>query len=176
MKLLMHTCCAPCSVMCIETLGAENIKPTLYWYNPNIHPVKEFRQRKTTLTEYAASIGVKVLYEHEYGLRKFIEGVYPDFDNRCGFCYRERLEQTAKFAKENGFEAFTSTLFISPYQNHELMREIAENAAEKYEIEFLYRDFRPYFKEGQEKAREKGLYMQKYCGCIFSEEDRYRKK
>ncbi len=176
MKLLMHTCCAPCSVMCIETLKDEGIKPTLYWYNPNIHPLKEFRARKTTLTEYAASIGVKVLYEHEYGLRKFIEGVYPEFDARCDFCYRDRLFKTAEFAKENGFDAFTSTLFISPYQNHELMKQIAEQAAAEYGVEFLYRDFRPYFKEGQEKAREKGLYMQKYCGCIFSEEDRYKKK
>ncbi len=176
MKLLMHACCAPCSVMCIETLKNEGIKPTLYWYNPNIHPLKEFRARKTTLTEYAASVGVKVLYEHEYGLRKFIEGVYPDFDTRCSFCYRDRLFKTAEFARDNGFDAFTSTLFISPYQNHGLMKEIAEQAAAEYGVEFLYRDFRPFFKEGQEKAREKGLYMQKYCGCIFSEEDRYKKK
>ncbi len=176
MKLLMHTCCAPCSVMCIETLADEGIKPVLYWYNPNIHLLKEFRLRKNTLTEYAASVGVKVLYEHEYGLKKFIEGVYPDFDNRCDFCYKERLFKTAEFAAQNGFDAFTSTLFISPYQNHELMKEIAVAAANEYGVEFLYRDFRPYFKEGQQKAREKGLYMQKYCGCIFSEEDRYSKK
>ncbi len=176
MKLLLHTCCAPCSVMCIETLKNEDIKPVLYWYNPNIHPVKEYRMRKNTLTEYAASVGVKVLYEHEYGLRHFIEGVYPDFDGRCSFCYRDRLFKTAEFAKTNGFDAFTSTLFISPYQNHELMKEIANEAAETFGVEFLYRDFRPYFKEGQEKAREQGLYMQKYCGCIFSEEDRYKKR
>ena len=176
MKLLMHTCCAPCSIMCIETLGAENIKPTLYWYNPNIHPVKEYRMRKNTLTDYAKTVEVKVIYEHEYGLRRFIEGVYPNFDDRCGFCYRERLFKTAEFARDNGFDAFTSTLFVSPYQNHEFMKELATEAAEIYGVEFLYRDFRPYFKEGQEKARELGLYMQKYCGCIFSEEDRYKKR
>ena len=176
MKLLMHTCCAPCSVMCIETLKQEGIKPVLYWYNPNIHPMKEFRLRKNTLTEYAASVGVKVLYEHDYGLREFIEGVYPNFDDRCEFCYTDRLFKTAQFAAQNGFDAFTSTLFISPYQNHELMKEVAQKAASEFGVEFLYRDFRPYFKEGQEKARELELYMQKYCGCIFSEEDRYRKK
>lgn len=175
MKLLMHTCCAPCSVMCIETLRQEGIEPVLYWYNPNIHPMKEYKMRKNTLVEYAKMIKAKLIVENEYGLRKFIEGVYPDFDNRCGFCYKIRFEQTAKFAAENGFEAFTSTLFVSPYQNHDLLIKTAKEAAEKYGVQFLYRDFRPYFKEGQDKARELELYMQKYCGCVFSEEDRYSK-
>ena len=84
--------------------------------------------------------------------------------------------ETAKFAAENGFDAFTSTLFVSPYQNHELLKLTAEAVAEKYGVKFLYRDFRPFFKEGQEKARELQLYMQKYCGCVFSEEERYQKK
>lgn len=176
MRVLMHTCCAPCSVMCIEKLREENIEPTLYWYNPNIHPLKEYRARKNALEEYARYKNIKLIIENQYGLRKFIEGIFPDFDHRCGFCYRIRLFETAKIAKEKGFDAFTSTLFISPYQNHVLMQQIAEEAAEKYGIEFLYRDFRPYFKEGQEKAREMDIYMQKYCGCIFSEEDRYTKK
>lgn len=176
MKVLMHACCAPCSVECVETLRQENIEPTALWYNPNIHPVTEYKARKNTLTEYAAGIDMPVLMENEYGLRRFIEGVYPDFDNRCGFCYRIRLEKAASCAKEKGFDAFTTTLLISPYQKHDLIREIAEELAEKYEVPFLYRDFRPLFRQGQEKAREMGLYMQKYCGCIFSEEDRYHKK
>lgn len=162
--------------MCIKTLRDENVEPTLYWFNPNIHPLKEYKTRKNTLIEYAKTIGARILVDGEYGLREFIEGIYPEFDDRCGFCYRIRLEQTAKYARDNGFDAFTSTLFVSPYQNHEMMRSIAEEAAEKYGVEFLYRDFRIYFIEGQEKAREQGLYMQKYCGCVFSEEDRYKKK
>lgn len=176
MKLLMHTCCAPCSVMCIETLKAEGIEPTLYWYNPNIHPLKEYKMRKNTLVDYASSINVKLILENEYGLRKFIEGIYPDFDDRCGFCYKIRLEKTAEYASQNGYDAFTSTLLVSPYQNHGLMKKIANEAAEKFGVKFLYRDFRPFFKEGQEKAKEKELYMQKYCGCVFSEEDRYTQK
>ncbi len=176
MKLLMHTCCAPCSIMCIDTLRKEEIEPVLFWYNPNIHPMKEYKMRKNTLVDYARSINCRLLIENEYGLRKFIEGIYPDFDNRCGFCYESRLMKTAEFAAENGFDAITSTLFVSPYQNHELLRKTAEEAANRYNVEFFYRDFRPYFKEGQEKARELGLYMQKYCGCVFSEEDRYRKR
>ncbi len=99
--------------------------------------------------------------ENGYGLREFIKGVYPDFDNRCAYCYRTRLETTAKFAADNGYDAFTSTLFISPYQNHELMKEIAGQAAEKYGVEFLYRDFRPYFKGRSGKgARSRTLYAE----------------
>ena len=86
------------------------------------------------------------------------------------------MEQTAKYAKENGYEAFTSTLFVSPYQKHEELKKVCEELSRKYEIKFLYRDFRVGFREGQAKARELGLYMQKYCGCVFSEEDRYQKK
>ena len=86
-----------------------------------------------------------------------------------------RFGEAARQAQEGGFDSFTSSLFISPYQNHELMREVAEMAAKEYGVEFLYRDFRPYFRAGQDKARELGMYMQKYCGCVFSEQERYLK-
>ena len=100
-----------------------------------------------------------------------------DLDNRCtNYCYRVRLEETAKYAKENGYDAFTSTLFVSPYQKHEELKRVCEEMAEKYGVEFLYRDFRVGFRDGQAKAKELGLYMQKYCGCVFSEEDRYAQK
>ena len=176
MKTLLHICCAPCSIACIESLRAEGIEPVGFWYNPNIHPMTEYKARKNTLVDYAKSIGLRLEIENEYGLRRFIEGIYPDFDHRCGFCYRIRMEETARFAAEQGFDSFLTTLLISPYQNHELLIETGKAAAEKYGLEFLYRDFRPVFRQGQEKARELGLYMQKYCGCIFSEEDRYRKR
>ena len=90
-------------------------------------------------------------------------------------CYEMRLYAAAKTAKAEGFDSFTSSLFISPYQKHELMREVAERAAAEYGVTFLYRDFRPYFRAGQARARELGFYMQKYCGCVFSEEERYLK-
>lgn len=176
MNTLLHICCAPCSIMCIDTLRNENIEPTGFWYNPNIHPFTEYKSRKNTLREYAQSIDMKLILQDEYGLRKFIDGIYPDFDNRCGFCYSVRLEQTAKYAAENGYDSFLTTLLISPYQNHDLLIKTGEMMAEKYGVEFLYRDFRPFFRKGQDIAREKQLYMQKYCGCVFSEEERYQKK
>ena len=174
--VLMHTCCAPCSVMCIETLRGEGIEPVCYWYNPNIHPFTEYRARRNTLREYTAGIGVCLEERDEYGLRLFLTEVDGAFDARCPVCYRLRLDETARYAAEKGFAAFTTTLLISPYQNHELLIEAGNVAAKRYGVPFLYRDFRPYFREGQERARELGLYMQKYCGCVFSEEDRYKKR
>ena len=174
MKLLMHTCCAPCSVYCIDSLREEGIEPVLYWYNPNIHPYMEYKMRRDTLKEYASSIKVETIFNDNYGLRDFCKNVVNDLDNRCSnYCYRVRLEETARFASENGFDAITTTLLVSPYQKHDEIVKIGSEIAEKYGLNFLYRDFRVGFREGQAKARELGLYMQKYCGCVFSEEERY---
>lgn len=171
MKLLLHTCCAPCSVYCIEHLRKEDIEPTVYWFNPNIHPYMEYKQRRDCLREYTKSIGVEVIFEENYGLQEFCKKVVNQLEKRCQtYCYPVRLEQSAKYAKENGYDCFSTTLLISPYQNHEMLVNIGNQMAQKYGIEFLYRDFRVGFREGQAKARELGLYMQKYCGCIFSEE------
>ena len=177
MKLLLHTCCAPCSVYCIDELRSENIEPTIYWYNPNIHPYQEYKARRDCLKEYTKSIDIEAVFEEDYGLREFCKNVVDDLDNRCkNYCYKVRLEQTVKYAKENGYNAFSTTLLVSPYQNHEALKELGKELAEKYNVQFVYRDFRTGFREGQAKARELGLYMQKYCGCIFSEEDRYEKQ
>lgn len=176
MKLLLHMCCAPCSVMCVEKLREENIDITGFWYNPNIHPYMEYKSRRDSLEEYSNNIGLEVIYKDEYGLRKFTKNVINNIDNRCSYCYLTRLDEVAKYAKENGFDAFCTTLLISPYQKHDRIKEVALALSKKYGIEFYYYDFRPYFREGQIKAREMGSYMQKYCGCVFSEEERYMSK
>ncbi|MDR1306076.1 MAG: epoxyqueuosine reductase QueH [Treponema sp.] len=195
MKLLLHTCCAPCSVACIAALREEGIEPVLFWYNPNIHPSREYASRRDTLVRYAGDLGLDLVMEDEYGLRPFIAGLCrgmcglsparssgparkpggPELfgkegGNRCAYCYRIRLAGTAALARERGFDAFSTTLLISPYQNHELLAQTAREAGGSL---FLYRDFRPRFRQGQAEARRLGLYMQKYCGCIFSEEERY---
>lgn len=176
MKTLLHICCAPCSVACIESLRNEGIEPVGYWYNPTIHPFTEYRSRRNTLQDYAKQIDLQLVVDDEYGLRKFVCAVCSDIEGRCEYCYRVRMEATAKYAAENGFDSFTTTLLISPYQKHEMICDIANEMAEKYNVQFLYRDFRPLFRDGQNKARQLEMYMQKYCGCIFSEEDRYCKK
>ena len=176
MKTLLHICCAPCANMPIEVLRRDGIELAGYWYNPNIHPFTEYRSRRNCLQEYAKTIELPLILKDEYGLRPFVREVAEDIEGRCVKCYEMRLFDTARQAAEGGFDSFTSSLFISPYQNHELMREVAERAAKEYHVEFLYRDFRPYFKEGQERARELEMYIQKFCGCVFSEQERYLKK
>ena len=121
-------------------------------------------------------IDLDVIYNDNYGLVEFTKNVINDLNNRCGYCYTSRLEQVVKYAKDNGYDAFSSTLFISPYQKHDMLKGICEELSKKYDIEFLYRDFRPHFYEGQAMFRETGLYMQKYCGCVFSEMDANLKK
>lgn len=176
MNTLIHVCCAPCSIMCIESLRQKGVEPTAFWYNINIHPFTEYRSRREAMKAYAASIGLTLVVEDDYGLREFVTNVSGDIDGRCAFCYRSRLERTAKEAYERGFDSFTTSLLISPYQNHEAITAIGTELGEKYGVKFLPEDFRPLFREGQDRARELDIYMQKYCGCVFSEEDRYRKK
>lgn len=175
-KVLLHCCCAPCSLSCIDPLRAEGIEPVAFWYNPNIHPWKEYQARRECLVDYAKEIDMELRVMEDYGLRSFVEKTADDLDNRCTLCYEMRLEKTAEYAAEHGFEAFTTTLLASVYQRHELIAAAAQRYAEEYGVEFLYRDFRPNFRAGNQRARELGFYMQKYCGCVFSEEERYRKQ
>ena len=175
MNTLLHICFAPCANQCIDALRGEGIAVSGFWYNPNIHPFTEYRSRRNCLRDYAASIDLPLIEQNDYALRPFIRTVAGDIAGRCVKCYEIRLMRTAEYAAQHGFDAFTSSLFISPYQNHELMAEVATRAAETYGVTFLYRDFRPLFRAGQARARELGFYMQKYCGCIFSEEERYLK-
>jgi predicted adenine nucleotide alpha hydrolase (AANH) superfamily ATPase len=165
-------------VQCAGELAGEGLRPRLFWFNPNIHPYTEYRARRDTLFAYAAAQGLEAAGVDDYGLRAFMGAVYGENlsgSSRCAFCYRLRLEKTASYAAENGFDHFSTSLLISPYQDHGALRQAGEEFARRYGIAFLYRDFRPRFREGQAKARELGLYMQKYCGCIFSEEERYVK-
>ena len=188
MKLLLHTCCAPCLSGCMEALGEEKtdlLKPDLYWYNPNIHPYTEYCSRRDCLISFAGEENLELLLEDEYGLRLFLDGLYDnkkgdekiyinnEDSRRCAYCYRLRLEKTARTASEKGYEAFSTTLLVSPYQKHDLITQIARECALTYGVDFFYHDFRPWYRKGQKRAREGGFYMQKYCGCIFSEEERY---
>ena len=177
MNLLLHTCCAPCSVYCIDSLRKENIEPTVYWYNPNIHPYMEYKARRDCLKEYTKSIGINAIFEEDYGLDEFCKNVSNSLNTRCvEYCYPVRLRKTFEYAKQNGFDSVSTTLLYSIYQKHDFIKAYCEKLAKEYGIEFLYRDFRDGFWVGHDKARELGLYMQKYCGCIFSEEMRYNNR
>ena len=173
----MHTCCAPCSVYCIDKLREEGIEPTLYWYNPNIHPYQEYKARLECLIDYAKKVNCELIIEDEYGLDEFCKNVSDSLDTRCvDYCYPVRMRKTFEYAKENGFDTVTTTLLYSIYQKHDYIKLLCEKLSKEFEIDFLYKDFRVGFWEGHDKAKENCNYMQKYCGCVFSEEDRFLKK
>lgn len=175
-RVLLHCCCAPCSLSCIDPLRAEGIEPVAFWYNPNIHPWKEYQARRDCLLDYAPSIGMEVRVQEEYGLRDFVRQVAGDIEGRCAYCYAHRLEVTARYAATHGFAAFTTTLLSSLYQDHDGIAAAGVRLAQQYGVDFLYRDFRPNFRAGNQRAKDLGFYLQKYCGCVFSEEDRYQKQ
>ena len=178
MNLLLHMCCGPCSCYPVKKLREDGIEPTGYFFNPNIHPYKEWDMRLKTAKEFAEKVDMKIITDENYMLRDFLKKALmaESVENgRCRMCYTWRLEQAAKFAAENGFDSFTSTLFYSIYQQHELMKETAEFFAEKYGVSFYYEDFRTGWQEGTDISIDLGLYRQPYCGCIFSEEERYSK-
>ena len=178
MKLLLHMCCGPCSCYPVKRLREEGIEPVGYFFNPNIHPYKEWEHRLETAKEFAAKVNMEIHTDENYQLREFLRRALPaeaQPNGRCRMCYTWRLEQAARFAAENGFEAFTSTLFYSIYQQHELMKETAAFFAKKYQVQFYYEDFRLGWQEGIDISHALELYSQPYCGCIFSEEERYSK-
>ena len=168
-KLLLHVCCAPCMIATLPLIVPEDFQVSCFWYNPNIHPFSEYKSRLNALTGYAGMNNICLEVKDFYGLVDFTKNVIDDLDNRCNYCYETRIKETAKFAQENGFGMFSTTLLVSPYQNHEKIKKICEKYAEEYKIAFFYRDFRENFRNGQKSARENNVYMQKYCGCIFSE-------
>ena len=179
MNLLLHMCCGPCSCYPVKVLREQGIEPTGYFFNPNIHPYKEWDMRLKAAEEFAARSEMKIITDKHYMLRDFLRRALAaeQVENgRCRMCYTLRLEETARYAAENGFDAFTSTLFYSIYQQHELMKETAEHFAKVYGVKFHYEDFRPGWQEGIDMSMEMGLYRQPYCGCIFSEEERYSRE
>lgn len=176
MNLLLHMCCGPCSCYPVRVLRARGIEPTGYFFNPNIHPYREWDMRLKAAEEFAAKSDMRIITDKNYMLRDFLRRALTAEqaeNGRCRMCYTWRLEETARYAAENGFDAFASTLFYSIYQQHGLMKEVAEHFAALYGVEFYYEDFRPGWQEGIDISREMGLYRQSYCGCIFSEEERY---
>jgi len=153
----------------------EGFRPTMLWHNPNIHPFVEYKNRRTAAMDFAAIKQLPVEADELYGLRDFVMEVAGNIDNRCTHCYRVRLEFTAKQAAKSGFAAFSTTLLASPYQNFDAICKFGQELAAEHGCKFIVRDFRDGFRVAMDEAREMGLYMQKYCGCVFSEEERYRK-
>ena len=176
MKLLLHTCCAPCLLYPLERLRNEKFEVVGLFYNPNIHPLSEYNNRKKAVEGYAKDSGIEVLYP-EYHPEEFFQAVHLKEANpgRCEICWRLRLSKTAESAREKGFSHFSTTLLVSPYQSQEKLKEIGGEVAKDSGVKFYYEDFRAGFRRAHDEAKLKGIYCQKYCGCIYGEVEQCRK-
>ncbi len=174
MKLLIHICCAPCAIYPYFRLKEEGVDPTGYFYNPNIHPYLEYRKRLDTVKDFSSRIGLEVIYRDGYDLDEYLLQIAGKGKQRCEHCYRMRLLAVGEAARNRGFGAFTSSLLYSKHQKHDEIKAIAQEVASEYGIEFYYEDFRRGWREGIVESKAMGLYRQQYCGCIYSERDRYR--
>ena len=185
MKIFLHICCAPCLIYFCKYFDEENISWRGYFFNPNIHPVEEFNKRSDCLKSFISQNNFIVDFEDTYrGQEIFVEKIGKDKEHwtknkndqrhvpigsyRCWICYEWRLIETAIKAKKKGYEYFSTTLLISPYQDHDKIKELGEKIAKKFDLKFYYKDFRPFFREGKKMAKERGFYLQKYCGCLLS--------
>lgn len=175
-SVLLHACCGPCAEWPLNVLTAEGLDLTVLFYNPNIHPKFEWERRRSNLDLLTQKKGIELIVDNEYDEDLWTNSIWKDtYESRCHMCYDIRMKKVAGIAKARGFSAFTTTLLVSIYQQHELIVEAARRASAEVGIPFLYRDFRDGFRKGQQMAREDGLYRQKYCGCILSlEESNYR--
>lgn len=176
MKILLHVCCGPCAVYPLEFLRQQGHEVSGYFFNPNIHPYREFKRRIGALVEFSEQKKFKVEIDRNYGLTEYLRQVVFNENKRCSICYDMRLEPTVKFAARQGADAFTSTLLYSRYQNHQLLIDKCNKLADQYGVKFFYQDFREGWQQGIDDSIKMDLYRQPYCGCIYSEQERYDKK
>lgn len=176
MRLLLHTCCAPCLIYPWERLTEKGIQSTGLFFNPNIHPFSEYKNRRSAVEALSKSLDMEVLYP-EFLPSEFFQHINNQEESpyRCMLCWRLRIQKTAKLAKEQGFDLFSTTLLVSPYQDQQSINKIGKDVSNELGIDFYYEDFRPGFRSAHERAKAQGIYCQKYCGCIYSEIERNKK-
>jgi predicted adenine nucleotide alpha hydrolase (AANH) superfamily ATPase len=173
MKILLHTCCGPCSIYPVDVLRNEGFTVMGYFYRNNIHPYSECLKREETLASYAEAIGLPLIVQKGYALEEFLRNTVFREKDRCLYCYHDRLLTTALMARHGKFDAFSTTLLYSRRQKHDIIRSVGESVAKESGVRFLYRDFRDGWNLGIEESKKRGMYRQPYCGCIYSEKDRF---
>lgn len=176
MRILLHVCCAPCAVYPLAQLSSQGHEVTGFFYNPNIHPYQEFRRRIEAVKQYGEATGKEIALDEQYGLTEFLREVVFHEQDRCTRCYEMRLQETVERAAAQKMEAFSTTLLYSKYQNHQLLIARCRSLAEQYGVRFYYEDFRLGWQQGIDTSLSMGLYRQPYCGCIYSEQERYDKQ
>ncbi len=175
MKILLHICCAPCAIYPVKTLRENDFEVMGFFYKHNIHPYTECLKRQQALEKYAEQIDLKVIYQDGYDLEGFLQKMVFRENKRCNVCYHDRLLSSALIAKKGKFDFYTTTLLYSKFQNHTLIKSIGESIGKIVGIPFYYEDFRIGWKEGIETSKQLEMYRQQYCGCIYSEKERYYK-
>ncbi|RLA92446.1 MAG: hypothetical protein DRG25_06360 [Deltaproteobacteria bacterium] len=175
MKILLHICCANCALYPFQRLQKEGFEVFGFFFNPNIHPYQEYLKRLEAVKEIEERLKVRIIYQDRYELEDFLRRVVFREGERCRICYHLRLAATAQVGKRGKFNAFTSTLLSSKHQNHNLIREIGISVGKEKGISFYYADFREGWVQGREMSQRLGLYRQQYCGCIYSEKERFFK-
>ena len=173
-KILIHSCCAPCLSVVHETVKKQFSSIFIFWFNPNIHPFTEYKNRFSSLEKYLElKEELKMIKIHKYDIAEFTRNCAFREKNRCIYCYESRLNFLGKTAAKSGFSHITTSLLASPYQQHELIRSIGTSIEKRYKVKFYYEDFRKQWKIREKSIIEFDLYRQQYCGCIYSEEERY---
>jgi predicted adenine nucleotide alpha hydrolase (AANH) superfamily ATPase len=173
MRVLLHLCCGPCAIVPIRELRAEGHEVDGAFVNPNIHPLTEYRKRLGAAREVADALGVEIVRADDYGLLDFLDEIGPRRPARCLACYRMRLGRVAALARELDYDAFSTSMLVSTHLDHDGIRRVADEIAHAAGVEFLYRDFRPRVMDGVRESKAMGTYRQQYCGCIYSERERY---
>ncbi len=175
MKILLHICCAPCAIYPVKILQMDNLEIMGFYYRHNIHPFTECLRRQEALEFYADKINLRVIYQEGYDLEGFIQKIVFRESQRCSICCHARLKATALMAKRGKYDYFSTTLLYSKFQKHDEIRSIGEAVGRSVGVQFFYRDFREGWTEGVDTSKRLGLYRQQYCGCIYSEKERYYK-
>ena len=173
MNILLHTCCGPCALYPLHRLRAAAHAVTGFFFNHNIHPFQEYVRRLDAAQRMAEETSMTLMVRDDYDLEGFLANVAAEPAKRCSYCYASRLKAAACAASEHGFEAFTTSLLYSRYQRHEEIRMLGEQAGREFGVTFFYEDFRIGWQDGIRLSKEMGLYRQQYCGCIYSEKERY---
>ena len=175
MKLCLHLCCGLCGAYCVPQLQQKKIDLVTYFHRDNIHPYQECLRREEGAKTLSYIDQFPLIIQEGYDLEGFLQDMAFHEEERCARCYERRLLATAQVAQQENCTAFTTTLLYSKYQNHNLIRSIGESIARETGVDFYYEDFRLGWKEGIERSKQLGLYRQPYCGCIYSEKERYFK-
>ena len=176
MKLLMHICCSNCSIHPLQSLLLKKVDITGFWFNPNIHPYTEYTARMESVAKLGRLWNLELEYDDDYALDAFLQSVAGKGKERCSACYAMRLDRTAQAARKMKMDGFTTSLLASPYQKFDVIIEQGQKAAERHNVPFHAEDFRPGWSTSQRLSRELELYRQKYCGCIYSEMERFAQK